>query len=110
MINPTKKPNMNPQKKSLSVPTDGSGLMYGRKGELVLGSNMGFEPSELNIKSSSSSSESLVFVPLRRDKRPRLFLPEPDRKFERLGLLGLCPEMAASSKGLLVLRFILNSE
>ena len=87
--------------------------MYGLNGELLLGKSMGLEPIDPNIKSSSSSSESplVLLLLFRRDNRPRRVRVEPAlRMLERLGLLGLFPEIAARRSGLLVLRFILNSE
>ena len=112
MINPTKNPNINPQKKSLSVPAEGSGLMKGRNAEVLpFGNIMLLGPSDPSIKSSSSSSESPSAERLvRREKRPRRRPPVPDNIVERMGLLRLFPEMAARRRGSLVLRFILNSE
>lgn len=112
MINPTKKPKINPQKKSLSVPAEGSGPMKGRNAEVLpLGNIMLLGPRDPNIKSSSSSSESPSLERLvLREKRPRRRPPVPDSMVERMGLLRLFPEMAASRRGSRVLRFILNSE
>lgn len=84
--------------------------MYGARKELF-GKIMGLGPREPNIKSSSSSSESpLLLLLLRRENRPRRLRLVPDKMLESVGLVGFVPEMAARRRGLLVLRFMRNSE